>query len=592
MGKTFAEKILGGVAGSIVFKKPDIVLSHDNSSSIFGTFTKMGGTRIANPDQLLIILDHNAPPTNEKLANDYQKIREIVQKQNIKRFHDTGDGICHQIMSTHALPKMIIVGSDSHTCTAGAFNAFATGIDRTETAGLWKETETWFRVPESIKISLTGKMPDGVFAKDLALWIIGMMGSDGADYMSIEYHGDGVQTLSIADRMTIANLASEMGAKNAVFPADKILSDYLGSQFQGEWADADAVYFKEFEIDLSKLFPVVAAPHHVDNVKAVSEVQGIKLQQAMIGTCTNGRIEDFRIAAKILEGKKVPDYFQLLIIPASKKIYQQSIEEGLIQIFLKAGANVLSPSCGPCLGTGQGIPADNFTVISTANRNFKGRMGNKNSSIYLASPATVALSALNGKISDPRNMNTNDKYPYVKQQSKTVEVKDGDDRFSKGTWNYADVDNLNTDQMFAGNLTYNINSNEGDKILPYLFKGFDDSFSNRVKSGDFVIAGLNFGCGSSREHPSVGLAFANIKAVIVKSVNRIFYRSSVNQGLPIIVLPDAVSAYKQGDTVTIDFVNGMVFIEGKEFHFAPLPDKLLGIFEAKGLVNYVKNKNA
>lgn len=308
----------------------------------------------------------------------------------------------------------------------------------------------------------------------------------------------------------------------------------------------------------------------------------------MIGTCTNGRIDDLREAAAILKGQKVPAGFQLLIIPASQQIYLQAMDEGLIRIFMESGASVLAPSCGPCLGTGQGIPADNMTIISTANRNFKGRMGNKTSFIYLASPAVVAYSALKGEIADPRGIESNDKYPFTIEQSKTVDIRADDDRYANKTWNYADVDNLNTDQMFAGNLTYNVKSSEAEKIMPHLFKGFDDSFAERVKEGDIIVAGANFGCGSSREHPSVGLAFAGIKAVICKSVNRIFYRSSVNQGLPIILLPDAVDAYKQGDLVDIDFEAGKVTIAGKEYHFSPLPDKLVGIFKAKGLVNYVK----
>ena len=588
-GKTFAEKILGTETGSIIFKKPDIVLSHDNSASIASTFKKMNGEKVAFPDQVLIVLDHNAPPTNEKLANDYQKIREIVKKQGIKKFHDVGKGICHQLVALYAKPNMIIVGSDSHTCTAGAFNSFAAGIDRTETAGLWKQGETWFRVPESIKITLNGKLQKGVYAKDLALWIIGMIGSSGADYMSIEYHGEGVKTLSISDRMTIANLASEMGAKNAVFPNDEVLTEFLGEKVQGTWADADAKYFKELIIDLNTIFPVASCPHNVDNVKAISEVQGTKLNQALIGTCTNGRIEDLRIAAEILKGKKVHEDVQLLIIPASQTIYLLAMEEGLITTFIKAGANILSPSCGPCLGTGQGIPADGYNVISTANRNFLGRMGNKNANIFLASPATVAYSAIKGEVTDPRGILAKDKFPYAAEQSKTVEIKKGEDRYVENTWNYADVDNLNTDQMFAGNLTYNINSSEGDKIMPYLFKGFDDSFTERVKQNDIIVAGANFGCGSSREHPSVGLAYAGIKAVIVKSVNRIFYRSSVNQGLPIIVLPEAVDNFKQGDKVSINFVDGIITIGNKQFKFAPLPIKLMAIFESKGLVNYVKS---
>ena len=587
-GKSFVEKIFRAETGSIVFARPDIILTHDNTSSIAGTFKKMNGTKVADPDQLLIVLDHNAPPTSSKLANQYQQIRDVVKEQGITKFYDIGRGICHQIMSYHAKPGMIIVGSDSHTCTAGAFNAFAAGIDRTESAGLWKQGETWFRVPESIKITLTGKLPHGVSAKDLSLWIIGMLGSSGADYMSIEYHGDGVQNLTISDRMTIANLASEMGAKNAVFPADEVLDEFLGEKSQGVWADPDAKYLKKIEINLNELFPVVAAPHHVDNVKALSEVQGTKIHQALIGTCTNGRLQDLREAAKVLDGKQIPGDVQLLIIPASREIYLEAMKEGLIEIFINAGAQVLATSCGPCLGTGQGIPADGYTVISTANRNFKGRMGNKESSIYLASPAAVAMSALKGEIVDPRGIKANEKFPYSIEQSATVEVKEGDDRLSDKVWNYADVDNLNTDQMFAGNLTYNILSTEPDKIMPYLFKGFDDSFSERVKENDIIIAGANFGCGSSREHPSVGLAFAGIKAVICKSVNRIFYRSSVNQGLPIIIVPEAVDAYKQGDKVDIDFEAGKISIAGKAYEFAPLPEKLMKIFNAKGLVNYIK----
>jgi 3-isopropylmalate/(R)-2-methylmalate dehydratase large subunit len=600
MGKTFVEKILNADTGAIVFKKPNIVLTHDNTASIKGTFRKMGGEKVADPNQLLVVLDHNAPPTNAKLANQYQTIRDFVNEQGVKKFHDVGEGICHQIMSYYAKPGMIIVGSDSHTCTAGAFNALAAGIDRTESAGIWKRGETWFRVPETMKIILNGKLPTGVYAKDISLWIIGMIGSAGANYMSIEFHGDGVKTLSISERMTLTNLASEMGAKNAVFPADEVLAGFLNKHSEdstkskhsevrnGVWADVDAKYEREVEINLDEIFPLVAAPHNVDNVKAVSEVQGKKLNQGLIGTCTNGRLEDIRVAAEILDGKQVADGFQLLVIPASKEIYLQMIEEGLTTKLMNAGASVLAVSCGPCLGTGQGIPADGYTVISTANRNFKGRMGNKEANIYLASPACVAYSAIAGEITDPRGITANDKYEFVKEQSATVDIKPDDNRREAGTWDYSDVDNLNTDQMFAGNLTYKVLSSEPETILPHLFVDFDENFVKNVQAGDIIIAGENFGCGSSREHPAVGLAHAGVKAVIVKSVNRIFYRSSVNQGLPIIVLPEVVNAYKQGDKVDVSLENGFVKINNKEFKFAPLPKELMAIFEKKGLVNWIK----
>lgn len=587
--RTFVEKIFDAECGSIVFKKPNIVLTHDNTASIKKTFEKMKGDKVADPNQLLIVLDHNAPPTNAKLATQYQEVRDIVKYQGVDKFYDAGKGICHQIMSYHAEPGMVIVGSDSHTCTAGAFNAMAAGIDRTEAAGIWKRGETWFRVPETLKVTLKGKLNSGVYAKDISLWIIGMIGSDGADYMSIEYHGDGVKNLTISQRMTLANLASEMGAKNAVFPPDEVLAEFYGKEsIEGVWADEGAKYAKEIEIDLSEIYPLVAAPHHVDNVKAVSEVEGTKLNQGVIGTCTNGRLEDMRIAAEVLDGKKVAEGFQLLVIPASQKIYLQMIEEGIVTKLINAGATVLSASCGPCLGTGQGIPADGFTVISTANRNFKGRMGNKESEIYLASPATVAYSAIMSEIADPRGKKHNDKFPYQKEATSNVDIDPSDKRKLGNVWNYTDADNINTDQMFAGNLTYNVLSSDAEAIMPHLFAGFDENFPKNVTTGDIVIAGENFGCGSSREHPAVGLAHAGVKAVIVKSSNRIFYRSCINQGLALIVNPEIVEAYKPGDNVDIDFNNGIVKVGDKEIKFAPLPEKLMAIIEKKGLVNAMK----
>jgi len=586
---TFAEKILGAKTGTVVFRRPDIVLTHDNTSSIFSTFQKMGGIQVADPDRMLVVLDHNAPPTSAKLATQYQTIRDLVKKQGIKNFYDAGKGICHQIMSYHARPGMLIVGSDSHTCTAGAFNALAAGIDRTETAGIWKRGETWFRVPESFKITLHGKLRPDVYAKDLSLWIIGMIGSSGANYMSIEYHGDGVKTLGISERMTLANLASEMGAKNAVFPPDEVLAAFYGKkELKGVRADKDAVYVREITIHLDEVCPLVAVPHYVDNIRALAEVEGTPVQEGLIGTCTNGRLEDLHEAAKVLKGKKVKDGFQLLVIPASRKIYLEGMRDGTIETLIEAGANVLSPSCGPCLGTGQGIPADGYTVISTSNRNFLGRMGNKNASIYLASPAAVAFSALNGKISDP-GKNHGTEFPYHREASATLTIKEGENRKQNGVWNYADVNDLNTDQMFSGSLTYKVLSSEPEMILPHLFAGFDPGFSENVSKGDIIIAGENFGCGSSREHPSVGLAYAGVKAVIVKSVNRIFYRSAVNQGLVLVVHPGIVEAYKPGDSVKVDLEKGEINMEGTVFQIPPFPEKLMDIIRSKGLVNWMKN---
>ena len=590
MPRTFAEKVFDAPAGAIVFRQPDLILSHDNTASIYKTFHKMGGSKVNDPGRLVIVLDHNAPPTNAGLANSYQSIRDFVKNQGVEKFHDAGSGICHQLMAEYAKPGMVIVGSDSHTCTAGAFNTLAAGIDRTETAGLWKRGETWFRVPESMKITLRGRLKQGVYAKDLSLWIIGMLGSAGANYMSVEFHGDGLKNLTISDRMTLANLASEMGAKNAVFPPDKVLMDFLGENLEGIRADEGAAYAHEIQLDLEDLYPLVAAPHHVDNVMALPEVAGLDVHQGLIGTCTNGRIEDLREAAAMIKGKKVKPGFQLLVIPASREIYLRAIEEGLITDFLEAGASVLSASCGPCLGTGQGIPADNFRVISTANRNFKGRMGNPEAEIYLASPAAVALSAIDGKIRDPRRDGGAEKFPYRRMQAASATIEENEFRREKGVWDYSDCDNLNTDQMFAGNLTYNIPSSDPEAILPHLFEGFDKRFAGDVRPGDIILGGENFGCGSSREHPAVGLAHAGVRAVIVRSVNRIFYRSCINQGLPVIVHPDVIRVYHRGDRMDVDLKRGIIRLEKQEIPFKSLPPKLMEIIQAGGLVNWIRER--
>ena len=586
--RTFVEKILGAPEGAVVFRKPDIILTHDNTSSIYQTFLKMGGEKVSDPGQMLVVLDHNAPPADAKLATQYQSIRDIVTSQGIRRFYDSGMGICHQMMSYHARPGITIVGSDSHTCTAGAFNALAAGIDRTEAAGIWKRGETWFLVPPSLRIDLKGKLKPGVSAKDLSLWIIGILGSDGANYMSIEFHGEGVSTLSISERMTVCNLASEMGAKNAVFPCDGVLQAYIGEKTSGVWADDEAEYRCRVSVNLSDVFPLVAAPHHVDNIMSVSSVAGTVVHEGLIGTCTNGRLDDLRAAATVLKGEKVKPGFQLHIIPASREIYLQAIKEGIIEDLLEAGANILSPSCGACLGTGQGIPASGHTVISTANRNFLGRMGNKEASIYLASPATVASSAITGVITDPRMKKGAETFPFKRPQSKTNVIAEGANRKKGNVWDYSDVDNLNTDQMFAGKHTYSVMSSDADAILPLLFADFDPSFSKNARAGDIIIAGDNFGCGSSREHPSVGLSHLGIAAVIIKSVNRIFYRSSINQGLPLIVHREAVEAYNPGDRVEIDFDRGLLKTGDKEFMFEPLPPELKEIIARKGLVNWIK----
>ncbi len=418
MGKTFAEKLLAKkaglnevVPGQIVTVKPEHLLTHDNTAAIIGKIEdELNQYGVINSELSVIVLDHVVPAANEKTAANHKKIREFVKKHGIKHFYDAGEGICHQVTIEKglAVPGTIIVGSDSHTCSYGALGVFSSGIDRTEAAALMLTGETWLKVPQSIKITLTGDFKFPVTAKDLVLKIIGDIKADGANYCAVEFHGD-IQNLSIEDRITIANMGVEMGAKVAVFPVDDRTENYLANvgvprgSYDKIWADPDANYLCELQYDLSKLEPVVAKPHTVDNLAKIEEVEGIPLDQCLIGTCTNGRIGDIEIAATILNGKKVHPDVRLLILPASRSIYNEAIEKGYFKTLSQAGAIILPPGCGPCLGAHMGVLAPGEKCLSTANRNFKGRMGCKEAEIFLASPATVAVSAIEGKISDPRN---------------------------------------------------------------------------------------------------------------------------------------------------------------------------------------------
>jgi homoaconitate hydratase family protein len=417
MGATFAQKLLaikGGKTsvepGEIVTVKPDHLLTHDNTAAIISKIGEDLGTYgVADPETPVIVIDHVVPAASEKTATNHKKIREFVAKHGVKHFYDTGEGICHEVLIAkgHALPGSLIVGSDSHTCTYGAVGAFATGIDRTEAASIMLTGKTWLKVPQSLKVNLKGKLPAGVSAKDLVLSIIGDIGADGANYMSVEFHGD-TGSLGMEERITIANMGVEMGAKNAAFPVDGITEDFLEvvgapKGWEAVWADPDAEYVKTLEYDLSKIGPVVAKPHKVDNVVPVDEVKGLEINQFLIGTCTNGRLSDLRTAAGILEGKQVHKNARLLILPASRDIMLEATRDGTIATLVEAGAMVLPPGCGPCLGAHQGVLAPQERCLSTANRNFKGRMGCAEAEIYLASPATVAASALEGRVTDPRN---------------------------------------------------------------------------------------------------------------------------------------------------------------------------------------------
>ncbi len=416
MGLTFAQKVLGRAAGKvvepgeIVFVEPDLVLTHDNSSAIIGKFesTKPDG-KVKHPDRIVIVLDHVTPAATSKNAAGHAKVRKFVKDQGIDKFFDVGCGICHQVLPEQhlALPGSIVVGSDSHTCTYGALNTFATGIDRTEAAGLWITGRTWFKVPETIEINIEGNFQNRVSAKDLILTIIGKLGSDGANYKAVEFHGSSIGSMLINERMTIANMGIEMGAKIAVFPADRITQNFLfGDELCNKalWSDSDAEFCEIFNFDLDEIVPVVARPHTVDNVCPVSELPETKVDQVFLGTCTNGRVEDLKAAIDVMDGRKVAPSVRMLVGAASRDEFTKALQQGIIEEFVKAGAVILPPGCGPCLGAHQGVLAPGEVCLSTANRNFKGRMGEKDAFIYLGSPETAAATAITGVITDPREV--------------------------------------------------------------------------------------------------------------------------------------------------------------------------------------------
>ena len=416
MGKTLAEKILSrksqadARAGDIVVAGVDLAFVQDTTGPLtVKEFESSGFDSLADRSRTVIFLDHAAPSPNRQLSADHILLRSFARKTGCL-LYDVGQGVCHQIVAeTLAKPGDVIVGADSHTVTAGGLGAFATGMGSSDVAIAFALGKTWFRVPESIKVLVSGSFQKGVYAKDLILHLIGLIGADGATYQSLEFAGDTVDRMSISERLTIANMSVEAGAKVGLFAADDVTRDYLleqgrGDDYQPISADADADYIKTINIYASSLEPMVSKPHTVDNTALARELKGTKIQQVFIGTCTNGRWQDLAVAASILKGKKHHPETRLIITPVSREVLLQAIKAGYIQTFIEAGAAILSPGCGACLGLHQGVLGSGEACLSTANRNFKGRMGSPDAFIYLGSPATAAATAINGEITDPREV--------------------------------------------------------------------------------------------------------------------------------------------------------------------------------------------
>jgi len=414
LGKTLAEKILcdasssDAIAGAIVVCKVSLAFVQDTTGPLtLREFEKLAFPYLACPECTILFIDHAAPSPSKTLSSDHIYIRSFAKKYGCV-LSDVGDGVCHQIVAEKfACPGWVIVGADSHTVTAGALCSFATGMGSSDVAVAMALGKTWFRVPETILIELSGEMSKGVTSKDIILHLIGLLGADGATYKALEFGGPALGKLTMSDRLVISNMAIEAGAKVGLFPSDKVTKAFLRSRGrENQWkeivADSDANYQKVVKIDLSTLEPTVSKPHTVDNTALAKDLTGIKIDQVFIGTCTNGRLEDMAQAASILKGRKRHPDTRLLICPASRQIFEQSIAKGYIETFLQAGALILPPGCAGCLGLHQGALGDGEKCLSTANRNFQGRMGNVDSEIYLSSTATAAASAIKGCICDPR----------------------------------------------------------------------------------------------------------------------------------------------------------------------------------------------
>ncbi len=408
MGQTIVEKIVSQHAGEEVYQDDLTIINVDGAMCSDATaplaikaFNEMGSGNVWDSEKCFLVIDHAAPAPNERVANLHKGMRDFARKQNCK-LYDSGEGICHQLIieNQHVKPGHVFIGADSHTCTYGAINAMGVGVGSTDLAAVLLTGKIWMKVPRSYKVELHGSVSKGILGKDLILAVVGKIGIAGATYNSIEFCGEVIERLSLSERMTIANMAIEAGAKTCFVHPDGLDLPY---SYSTVLPDDDAEYCQSLRIDVTNIQPMISLPSSPDNAEPIEKIEGQKIDYAFIGSCVNGRLEDLHIAAKILKGNRIHRDTRLIIGPASRKVYQDAVDDGTISTLLEAGAVFIPPGCGPCVGTHCGVPGDNETVISTGNRNFKGRMGNPKADIFLASPATVAASAIEGRITNPIN---------------------------------------------------------------------------------------------------------------------------------------------------------------------------------------------
>jgi len=609
--QTISEKIISRHAGQavrageVVIVRVDGVMATDATAPLaIRAFRAMNGRTLWDSQRVSLIIDHAAPAPNETVANLHKLMRDFAAETGC-RLYDVGEGICHQLIveNEHVKPGDLFLGADSHTPTYGALNAFGVGVGSTDLAAAMLTGKTWLKVPQTIKITLHGRLPINVVAKDLILFLVKQVGADGANYRAVEFSGEAVASLTLASRMALANMSAEMGAKTGL--VDPAGLD-LWYPFTPTLPDPDAVYERELHFDVSHLRPQIARPHAPDNVADIDEVKGTKIQYAFIGSCTNTRLEDLHAAAQVLRGKKLPSGVRLIIAPASKQVFNEALRDGTAAILSEAGATFITSGCGPCVGSHLGVPGDGEVVISSANRNFQGRMGNPKAFIYLGSPAVVAASALAGEIAEPEPEPTADRRRQTAENltadggRPTAENLTADRRRQTAdSWSLTtvggqpssarvyNVDNIDTDRIIPGKYTKTLDLSA---LAAHVLEDLDPAFAATVQPGDILVAGHNFGCGSSREQAPLALKAAGVSAVIARSFARIFYRNAINIGLPLIEMD--WQNIQTGDALSVDLANGIVTNQSRNesFRVGRMPQQMIDILHAGGLAAYLKER--
>ncbi|MBN1213095.1 MAG: homoaconitase [candidate division Zixibacteria bacterium] len=654
MGQNIIEKIVQKFAvgldegqavksGDYISIQPAFVMTHDNTGAVIPKFKAIGATRVAHPRQVVFTLDHNVQDTGEKNLQKYANIQLFAREMGVD-FYPAGRGIGHQIMCEegYAWPGTMVVASDSHSNMYGGLGCLGTPIVRTDAAAIWATGRTWWQVPPVARVVLTGKLRPGATGKDVIITLCGFFNRDEVLNHAIEFAGDGIASLSLDERLTIANMTTEWGALAGVFPVDNVTVNWLGDRIKyvtkrgpagvpsdadggaehprlnvkkleqlitaKPTSDPDALYARELTLDLSTVVPYVAGPDTVKIMTPVSEMREkkVKINKAYLVSCVNSRREDIIAAASVVKGHRVAPGVEFYIAAASNEIQAEVENEGHWQTLIEAGAIPLPPGCGPCIGLGKGLLRDDEVGISATNRNFKGRMGSKNAQAYLASPEVVAASAIAGYIDMPDFMDATEIKGSVKTFEKTattgekIKIIPGFPDKVTGELIFCNRDNLNTDGIYPGKYTY-IDEFTPAQQAEVVMENYDPEFARIVREGDILVGGFNFGTGSSREQAATALKYRGLRLVLAGSFSETYKRNALNNGFPAIEAPQLVSELKEkfgdnkltvktGFEAELDFSRAVLTVDGKEYKFSPMGAAAQELIIVGGLENWVKER--